>query len=125
MGPLSSPRRQECPKLLIGLTIVALGTSLPELATSVVAAIKREADIAVGNVIGSNLFNLLLIGGTAATLRPVDTAQLNPSDFAVMLVLSIILLPFLRTGFRLSRLEGAVIAGGYIAYIGYVVVSVY
>jgi cation:H+ antiporter len=113
--------RAGMPEAVIGLTIVAIGTSLPELATSAVAAAKREADIAVGNVIGSNLFNLLLIGGTAATLRPVETAQLHPVDFGVMLVLSIILLPFLRTGFKLSRLEGAVLAAGYLVYIGYLV----
>ena len=109
---------------VIGLTIVAIGTSLPELATSVVAAVKREVDIAVGNVIGSNLFNLLLIGGVASALRPVDTGQLHPVDFAVMIVLSIVLLPFLRTGFKLSRLEGAVLAVGYITYIGYLIFSV-
>lgn len=106
---------------VIGLTVVALGTSLPELVTSCVAAAKREADIAVGNVIGSNLFNLLLIGGLASTLKPVDSSQLDLIDFGVMMVFTILLLPFLRTGFRLSRWEGGVFLAGYVVYMGYLV----
>ena len=106
---------------LIGLTIVAVGTSLPELAASVVAAAKREGDIAVGNVLGSNLFNILCVLGFAALLRPLDADGVSRIDLAVMLGLAVLALPILRTGYRIGRREGAVLVAiyaGYLAWLG-------
>jgi len=104
---------------VIGLTIVAAGTSLPELATSVTAAVKRETDLAVGNIVGSNLFNALGIAGASGLLRPIGLGGIDRVDFAVMIGFSLLLLPLMRTGFRLVRWEGAVLLalyGGYLAY---------
>ncbi|MBN1130425.1 MAG: hypothetical protein JXA71_15640 [Chitinispirillaceae bacterium] len=83
----------------IGLTIVAAGTSLPELATSVVAAIKHEEDIAVGNIIGSNIFNILAILGISGTLTPLSASGIRPIGLAFMTGTSIVLLPLMKTGF--------------------------
>lgn len=101
---------------LIGLTIVAAGTSLPELATSVVAAVKKETDMAVGNIVGSNTFNVLSIGGAAGMLGPVKIAGIDNLDFAVMFGVSALLLPLMWTGFRLNRWEGLVLLGVYVAF---------
>ena len=108
---------------VIGLTIVAAGTSMPELATSVVAALKKRTDIAIGNVIGSNIFNLLAVLGLTATIAPVETNQINWTDMLVMLGTSLLLLPFMRTGFKIGRGEGAVLFVIYIAYTLYLIVG--
>lgn len=102
---------------IIGLTVVAVGTSLPEFAISLVAALRRHADVAVGNILGSNIFNLLGILGISALLQPlpVDARILN-FDQWVMLGAALVLWLFLYTGRRLSRLEGAVLLLGYAAY---------
>jgi cation:H+ antiporter len=103
---------------MIGLTVVALGTSLPELATSLVAAVRGEGDIAVGNVVGSNLFNILAVLGIAGLVHPIAQVDIGLVDLAVMTVLAILLLPLMRSGFRLVRWEGAVLL---LIYVGYVV----
>jgi cation:H+ antiporter len=103
---------------VIGLTVVALGTSFPELAATVVAACRKEGDIALGNIIGSNLFNLLNILGTAALVQPLDCPGISRLDFAMMLALAVLLLPLMRSGFRLQRWEGGLLL---MLYIGYVV----
>ena len=105
---------------IIGLTLVAAGTGLPELATSVVAAIKKEADIAVGNVIGSNIFNLLCIGGLSPLIKPLRFPEIELSDFAVMAVLSVLLLPLAWTRMRLGRREGCLLLACYAAYLYYI-----
>ena len=102
---------------VIGLTIIAAGTSMPELATSVVAAFRGQSDIALGNVLGSNLFNLLFVLGGASVVQPVRTAAMNPLDLGVMIGLTVVLLPFLFTGKRLSRAEGLMLVAGYGAYL--------
>ncbi len=102
---------------VIGLTIVAAGTSLPELATSVWAAIKRQSDIAVGNVVGSNIFNLLGVGGVTAAIHPVSSAGIGWIDHAAMILSAVVLLPLLRSGFRLDRVEGALLLGFYGVYL--------
>lgn len=104
---------------IIGLTIVAVGTSLPELITSVVAAYKNESDIAIGNVVGSNIFNILGILGITALIISVGSSGINYVDFGVMLFAALILLPLSKTGFRITRLEGIILVLGYIAYIYY------
>jgi cation:H+ antiporter len=101
----------------IGLTVVAVGTSLPELFTSVVAAARGESDIAVGNVVGSNIFNLLAILGTSALLRPIQAAGVSRLDYLVMLVAALVLLPFAWSKLRLSRWEALVLLAAYAAYL--------
>jgi cation:H+ antiporter len=104
---------------IIGLTIVAVGTSLPELITSIVAAYKKEADIAIGNVVGSNIFNILCILGITAIIIPISAAEISYVDLGIMLLTAIILLPLSRTGFSITRLEGAFLLVGYAVYIYY------
>lgn len=104
---------------VIGLTLVAVGTSLPELSISVIAAVRRHADVAVGNILGSNIFNLLGILGISALLQPLPVhARILQFDQWIMLGTSLLLLLFLYTGRRLSRLEGAALLVGYVAYVG-------
>lgn len=103
---------------VIGLTIVAIGTSLPELATSVVAAWKGEGDLAVGNVVGSNLFNLLLILGTTAIVAPVPLGGIRWLDLWVLIGLTVTLLPFMKTDFKVDRIEGGLLLGAYVVYLG-------
>ena len=106
---------------LIGLTIVAMGTSLPELVTSIVAARKGESEMAIGNVIGSNLFNLLFILGMTATVMPVaiDLASGILVDAIFLLAVTAMMFVFSATGSRLQKAEGVVALlcyGGYLAY---------
>lgn len=113
-------------ELVIGLTIVAAGTSLPEVATSVVAAVKGERDIAVGNVVGSNIFNVLIVLGGAAAVAPQGIAVARAAlrvDMPLMIVVSAACLPIFFTGYRISRLEGALFLVGYVAYTAYLVVA--
>lgn len=107
-------------ELVIGLTVVALGTSAPELFTSVVAAIRKQSDIAVGNILGSNIFNLLGILGVTAAVRPqaIDT-QVFRLDAPLMLATAILLAFFMRSGSRLSRPEGACMLLCYATYTAY------
>lgn len=106
------------PEAVIGLTLVAVGTSLPELSISVIAAIRRHADVAVGNVLGSNIFNLLGILGLSALLQPLPVhPRILHFDQWVMLGTSLLLLLFLYTGRRLSRAEGGVLLLGYGIYV--------
>ena len=104
---------------IIGLTIVAIGTSLPELITSIVAAYKKEADIAIGNVVGSNVFNILGILGITALIIPVSSVGISYIDLGVMLFTAIILFPLSRSGFSISRFEGAILLIGYFCYVYY------
>jgi cation:H+ antiporter len=111
-------------ELLIGLTVVAAGTSLPELATSAVAAVRGHRDIAVGNVVGSNTFNLLSVLGVTAVLSPGGVTvsdQALGRDFPVMVVVALACLPVFFTGLVVSRREGGLLLVGYAAYIGWLV----
>lgn len=108
---------------IIGLTIVAAGTSLPELAASVVAAVKGKPGIALGNVIGSNIFNIFFVLGTAATIRPLEFGGIGTFDLLVLAVASILFWLFgwfigKRT---ITRAEGAVLTAGYVAYVAYLI----
>lgn len=107
---------------VIGLTIVAVGTSLPELATSVVAAIRKEQDIAIGNVVGSNIFNILAILGVAPLIQPIRAENINLTDMITMLAVSMLLYPMMRTGMKINRLEGILLLTIYIAYTVYLIV---
>jgi len=111
-------------QLIIGLTIVAIGTSLPELATSLVACYRGERDIAVGNVVGSNIFNILTILGVTATLTgvPVSNAAIR-FDIPVMLAVAVASLPIFYTGNRISRWEGMLFISYYVAYTAYLALN--
>ena len=108
---------------VVGLTVVAGGTSLPELATSVVAARKGQSAIAIGNVIGSNVFNILLILGLTATISPLEITGITTIDMAVMLLSVALVWLFSFTRFTVERWEGAVLVGGYLVYLGWLITS--
>lgn len=116
-GAESLARQLGVSPALIALTIVAVGTSLPEMATSIVAAARGEGDIAVGNVIGSNAFNLLGILGVAALARPIARGTVGVVDFGVMIGFALVVLPVMRSGYRISRPEGGLLVAGYLAYL--------
>ncbi len=101
---------------VIGLTVVSVGTIMPELDTSLVAAVRGLGDVAIGNVVGSNIFNILGILGVAALIHPIDTSSIGPVDLGVMLAAAVAMLPAARSGGKISRVEGAVLLAGYIAY---------
>lgn len=117
-GAVALARTAGVSELVIGLTIVAAGTSLPELVTSVVAAARKEDDISIGNIAGSNIFNLLFIGGSAAVLHPADvSSSLIHRDVPAMIGASLLLLPLIRSGFMLTRWEGGLLLFSYGAYL--------
>ena len=118
-GSINLAQHFQISEAIIGLTIVAMGTSLPELATSIVAAVKREEDIAIGNIVGSNIFNIVAILGISGTLTPLSAPGIKAIDLAFMTGTAIILLPLMRTGFRLVRIEGLILLGIYAVYIWY------
>lgn len=112
--------------LIIGLTIVAAGTSLPEVATSIVASIKGERDLAVGNIVGSNLFNIMCIIGLTAVILPQDipvAAGILGFDLPVMIAVSVACLPIFFTGHLIARWEGALFFTYYIIYTGYLILA--
>lgn len=105
---------------LVGLTIVALGTSLPELVTSIVAARKNEVGMALGNAIGSNVFNILMVLGIASAISPIAFMTENIIDIVVLLVFSLIVWLFAATKQQLSKLEGAIMIALYVGYSVYI-----
>lgn len=105
--------------VVIGLTIVAIGTSLPELITCIVASHKKASDILLGNVVGSNIFNILGILGLTAVIIPISAVGLSFIDFGIMIFSSIIILPLSKTGHAITRIEGAFLFTGYILYMYY------
>lgn len=107
---------------IIGLTIVAVGTSMPELVTSVMAALRKHADVAYGNIVGSNIFNVLFILGTTSIIQPIDMPhQIARFDIWVMLAATGLLVYFARTGTKLQCWEGWVFIAGYAAYTSYLI----
>lgn len=108
---------------LIGLTVVALGTSLPELATALAAAWRRQPEIAYGNIVGSNVFNLLGIAGITAAARPIEVSpELLEFDIPFVLVVMAGMALFAATGGRISRTEGAVLLSCYVGYVAFLIV---
>jgi cation:H+ antiporter len=111
---------------IIGLTIIAAGTSLPELATSILAGIRGERDIAVGNVVGSNIFNILAILGLCGLLGP-EGVEVNASmlrfDLPIMIAVAVLTLPVFFTGFRIGRLEGLLFLSFYLAYTAFLILQ--
>jgi len=120
-GAVYLGQRAGMSEAVIGLTIVAVGTSLPELATSVVASVRGEHDISIGNLVGSNIFNTLLVVGTAGTVRPFGiVGRLAGADYWIMMGISAGFVVLILAGRRrLTRISGGVLLLTYIAYIGY------
>lgn len=111
------------PEKVIGLTLVAFGTSLPELASCLVAAMRKEGDIILGNIVGSNIFNVLCILGIASVCKPLALPLSEiVVDYGVMMGFSLVLLPFLLTGTSLRRIEGAFLVIAYVGYVFYLYV---
>lgn len=111
-------------ELVIGLTIVAAGTSLPEVATSVIAALKKESDIAVGNAVGSNIFNLLGVLGVGAVVAPGGIAvaeRVLQFDLPVMIFVALVSLPIFYVDSRISRLDGGLLLSYYVIYVVYII----
>jgi len=124
MGAVEIARLLGVSELVIGLTVVAIGTSLPEVATSVIASLRGARDLAIGNVIGSNLFNLLAVLGLGALVAPEPIPVAGAAlrlDLPVMILASLICLPLLGMSRRLGRLEGAVFLLAFAAYLGQMV----
>lgn len=116
-GGVDLARWAGVPEIVIGATIVAFGTSVPELAASVQAARRHESDIAIGNVIGSNVFNLLCVLGAAGLARPITVSDETLHwHVPAMLIVSFLIIPIMGTGRRIGRLEGAGMVFAYIAY---------
>lgn len=116
-GAIALARSMGISEAVIGLTIVAAGTSLPELATSVVAALKKESDVAIGNIVGSNIFNILCILGLTATVLPIETGVIGLRDGLFMLGLSLLLLPLALSQRSISRGEGLLFLSIYGLYL--------
>jgi len=105
---------------LIGITAVAIGTSLPELTTSVIAALKRESGIIIGNIIGSNIFNIGILG-IISVLKPIEMKQhLLEFEFGIMILFSIILLPIMKTGFKIAKTEGLLLLLFYLMFLRFI-----
>ena len=104
---------------LIGLTIVSIGTGTPELATALMAAYRKTSDLAIGNAVGSNLFNIMFVLGIAGLIVPMDAVGIRSSDLYVMLGVTILLLPTVWTGYVLDRKEGFVFLAIYVGYLYY------
>ena len=107
---------------LIGLTIVAIGTSLPELVTSVTAAKKKEAGIALGNAVGSNIFNILFILGASSALTPINVASELFIDTIILIVVGVLVFIFSYTGRKTNRIEGLICTLLYVAYTAYIII---
>jgi cation:H+ antiporter len=118
-GAVTIARAAGISEAVIGLTLVAIGTSLPELATSMIAAIRKHTDVAIGNILGSNMFNILSILGFTALVTPVPISPEIVDDIWIMMGVAVILLPTLLTGHRLSRAEAVLFLAAYAGYIGW------
>ena len=106
---------------LVGLTIIAIGTSLPELVTSITAALKKESEIALGNIVGSNIFNILFVLGSSSVIAPLPVNGKVFIDVIIMILLTVLLLVFSRTNYRIGKREGLTLAIVYIVYLVYII----
>lgn len=122
-GATGIARRAGVSEAVIGLTLVAGGTSLPELATSIVAARKGQSAMAIGNVIGSNLFNVFWILGACSVVAPLPVMGIRWTDFVVLILASLLFWLFARTSHRVVRLEGAILVLFYVAYIFWLILA--
>ncbi|MBB5350747.1 cation:H+ antiporter [Haloferula luteola] len=120
-GGVAIARTMGISEVVIGLTLVAVGTSLPELATTVAAARRNETDIIAGNIIGSNLFNVMAVMGISSVIKPIEVATLNRLDLMVMGGFTLALVPVLARGSRINRFEGTLLLVGYFIYCAWLV----
>ena len=120
-GAASVAKRFRIPSIVIGLTIVAFGTSAPELTVSVSSALKGSADIAVGNVVGSNIFNIFFVMGFCATVSPMSVGSISYFDLGLMLLSILILWCFSYTKRTIERWEGGVMVAVYLVYLAYLI----
>ncbi|MGX9932807.1 calcium/sodium antiporter [Virgibacillus salarius] len=107
---------------LVGLTIIAVGTSLPELVTSITAALKKESEIALGNIVGSNIFNILFVLGTSSVITPLAVNGKVIIDIIMMIGLTVLLLIFSKTNYRIGKTEGVFLVAGYVLYVAYIII---
>jgi cation:H+ antiporter len=120
-GAVTLARSFGISETVVGLTIVAVGTCMPELVTSVMAAIRKETDVAFGNIVGSNIYNVLGIGGVTALIAPTRVPpEIVRFDNLVMIAASILLVAFAYTGRRISRPEGGLLLACYVAYVAWI-----
>jgi cation:H+ antiporter len=123
-GAVQLAREFGVSELVIGLTIVAVGTSLPEIATSIIAALRGQRDIAIGNVVGSNIFNILCVMGFTSLVQPITvSAAALTFDIPAMVAVSIACFPLFYVGMELDRWRGALFLGYYVAYTVYLVLD--
>jgi len=119
-GAITTARLAGMSETVIGLTIVAIGTSLPELVATLAAALKGRSDVAFGNIVGSNLYNILGILGVTAIIHPIAIpADIGAVDWIVLIGSAVLMMIFAMSGKRITRLEGAVMLAGYAAYMVY------
>jgi cation:H+ antiporter len=119
-GSVAIARDFDLPEALVGLTAVAVGTSLPELLTTVVAASRGETGLAVGNIVGSSIFNILGVTGITAIVHPIAvTETLGHEDGLIMVGTTLMLVPFLVTGWKISRFEGLLLFIGYLTFLAF------
>ena len=119
-GAVTLARSLGVSETVIGLTIVAVGTSMPELVTSIMASIRKQADVALGNIVGSNIYNILGIGGITALIAPTAVPpEIVRFDNLIMIAASILLVAFAYTGRRISRPEGGLLVVFYVAYVAW------
>ena len=121
-GSSSAAKRLHVPSIIIGLTIVSIGTSLPELVTSIVAARKNEVDMALGNAIGSNIFNILMVLGIASAISPMAIITENIIDLCVLIVFTVCVWIFAGTKKKIGRVEGFCMVAFYAAYAIYIII---
>jgi cation:H+ antiporter len=119
-GAVGLARSLGISETVIGLTIVAVGTSMPELVTSVMAALRKETDVVFGNIVGSNIYNILGIGGMTALISPTTVPEaIVGFDNIVMVAISVLLVALAYTGMRINRLEGGLLVAGYVGYLAW------
>jgi len=121
-GSSSLAKSFKIPTIIIGLTVVAFGTSMPEASVSISAALEGKNDIAVSNVIGSNIFNIAFVLGASAAISPMTVNIVSVYDIIILLFVSALSLYFARTQRRFSRIEGIIMVGIYAVYCGYILV---
>lgn len=121
-GSISFAQKFGVSDAVIGLTLVALGTSLPELATAIVAVLRRHGDIALGNIIGSNIFNILAIIGITSSIDPITLSGIHWVDYGMMTLIAMVMLGMMYTNRNISRIEGGVLLFTYLGYLTYLVI---
>jgi cation:H+ antiporter len=124
-GAVDIARELGMEERVIGITIIAFGTSVPELVTSGVAAYRKETDISIGNLIGSNIFNIMAVIGITAIVKPIEVGPNTLNiDMIWMLAIALALLPMLLFGRKINRFKGFLLLGTYVAYIAILLISV-